>query len=406
MKPSLLKTTKKIYQPKIFKLLSLLCICLVATTSFSQERYRGIAVYIDFSDLPKPEDVTHERMEALLNSMDYSEETIAQSVCKYWYEQSRGQVIIEHDIFYYRAPKPSSYYAKLDYKEGVKLWHDALESAVANNPDYAWDKLSTDENGKLRSVMIYNSDNFVRWIGATHHGGWTLANGVQIKSLYGSYLIRNGEPSLFTPIHESGHAFFKFPDTYDNGYDSGGTGAYTVMSGGRNSIIEPVGAPFKVQSNWGNIIEVEHKPGIQTMTIEADGNDVIVFRNPADDKEFYALEARKKSNVGNNSFPVDLGLLLWHTDLNVKTFNKEQAMTPEKHYKHAIVQADGLFELEKGPAKPTNIGNEGDIYIPGRTFSNTTVPNSKWWNGDASNLEIKNIQFVDENHIQFDVVFP
>lgn len=389
-----------------FKLLCLLGLCLMTTTSFSQERYRGIAVYIDFSDLPKPADVTPERMEALLNSLDYSEETIAQSVCKYWFEQSRGQVIIEHDIFYYRAPKPSSYYAKLDYKQGVPLWRDALESVVANNPDYNWDQLSKDENGKLRSVMIYNSDNFVRWIGATHHGGWTLANGVQIKSLYGAYLIRNGEASLFTPIHESGHAFFKFPDTYDNGYDSGGTGAYTVMSGGRTSIIEPVGAPFKVQSNWGNIIEMEHKPGIQTMTLEADGNDIIVFRNPADEKEFYSIEARKKSNIGNASFPVDLGLLLWHTDLNVKTFNKQQDMTPEKHYRHAIVQADGLFELEKGPAKPTNKGNEGDIYIPGRTFTDSTVPSSKWWNGTSSHLEIKNIQFIDESHIQFDVVFP
>jgi len=406
VKPILFKAKKKQFTSKHFKLVSLLFVCLISSITLAQERYRGIAVYIDFSDLPKPPDVTHERMEALLNSMDYSEETIAQSVCKYWFEQSRGQVIIEHDIFYYRAPKPSSYYAKLDYKQGVPLWRDALESVVANNPDYDWDQLSKDENGKLRSVMIYNSDNFVRWIGATHYGGWTLANGVQIKSLYGAYLIRNGEPTMFTPIHESGHAFFKFPDTYDNGYDSGGTGIYTVMSGGRTSVVEPVGAPFKVQSNWGNIIEVEHQPNIQTFTIEADGEDVIVFRNPSDDKEFYALEARKRSHVGNDKFPTDLGLLLWHTDLNVKTFNKEQDMTPEKHYRHAIVQADGLFELEKGPAKPTNIGNEGDIYITGRTFTDSTVPSSKWWNGTSSHLEIKNITFIDDSHIQFDVIFP
>ncbi|WP_434036049.1 hypothetical protein [Formosa sp. 4Alg 33] len=405
MKHILLKTRLDAQIAMAFKALIVLYIVLMATGLHAQNQYRGITIYIDFSDIPRPENETPERLDALLNDMDYSEENIHRSVCKYWYEQSYGQVILKHDIFYYRAPLPASHYAKLNYKEGILLWKEALEYTVANNPDYDWKRLSTDKDGNLRSVMFYNSDSFVSWIAAAHHGGWTLSNGVKIKSVYGSYLIRNGEPSLFTPIHESGHAFFSFPDTYDTGYDSGGTGAYTVMSGGKTSLIEPVGAPFRVEKNWGKIIEIKRKPGKQTLTLKADGDAVAVYKNPLDGKEYFSIEARKQSTLGNEKFPVDLGLLLWHTDLNVKSSNKEQAMTPEKHYKHAIEQADGLYELERNPAKPTNRGNAGDIFVPGKTFSDTTVPNSKWWDGTASYFNITNIEYIDEETISFDVVF-
>ncbi|MFB9053617.1 hypothetical protein ACFFVB_11075 [Formosa undariae] len=406
MKNSVLKTALYALASKTFKLVTVLCIALLATSLHAQKQYRGITVYIDYSDLPRPENETPERLESLLNDLEYSEANIHRSVCKYWYEQSFGEVLLKHDIFYYRAPLPASHYAELNYKEGILLWKEALEHVVANNPDYDWNRLSTDTDGNLRSVMFYNSDNFVSWIAAAHHGGWTLANGVKTKSVYGSYLIRNGEPSLFTPIHESGHAFFRFPDTYDTGYDSGGAGAYTVMSGGKTSLIEPVGAPFRVEKNWGRVIKIAPKPGTQTFTLKADGDAVVVYKNPLDDKEYFSIEARKQSTLGNEKFPVDLGLLFWHTDLNVKTSNKEQGMTPEKHYKHAIVQADGLFELERGPAKPTNRGNAGDIYVPGKSFNDTSLPNSKWWDGTSSHLEITNIRFIEEDQIRFDVIFP
>lgn len=404
MKKFYLKNSINVSMLTLFKILSVFLIFVVSTTVLAQENYRGIVVYIDFSDIPRPADVTEERMDNLLNSFDYSEETIKRSFSKYWYEQSRGKIILKHDIFYYRAPKPASYYAKLDYKQGVPMWGEALESVVVNNPDYDWDRLSRDERGRLRSVMFYNSENFAPWIGGTHYGGWTLSNGVKVKSVYGANLIRNGEPSLFIPIHESGHAFFHFPDTYDTSYDSGGTGAYTVMSGGATSIIEPIGAPFRVEAGWGNIIEPV--AGTQTITLKADGDTIVVYKNPMDEKEYFSIEARKKSTLGNDKFPTDLGLLVWHTDLNVKTSNREQDMTPEKHYVHSIEQADGLFELERNTSSRKNQGNEGDMYIPGRTFTDSTIPNSKWWNGSSSHFEIKNIQFIDDDHIQFDITVP
>lgn len=77
-------------------------------------------------------------------------------------------------------------------------------------------------------------------------------------------------------------------------------------------------------------------------------------------------------------------------------------MTPMSHYKHAIEQADGLFELENNISD----GNIGDIYLPSTSFSNTTTPNSNWWDGEESYFELSNIQLIGSDHIQFTVTIP
>jgi len=77
-------------------------------------------------------------------------------------------------------------------------------------------------------------------------------------------------------------------------------------------------------------------------------------------------------------------------------------MTNNKHYRHSIEQADGLFELES----TNSLGDLGDIYLPSKTFTDATVPDSKWWNGDTSGFEVKDIKFVGEDYIQFTVTIP
>lgn len=371
-------------------------------------KYKGIAIYIDYPDVPAT--ISPERLDLLLNGMDHKEEGADRSFRKYWYEQSRRNVDFTHDIFYYTAPDNSTHYEAITWQEGILLWKEALEWIIDNYPDYDWRALSiADDNfhvgrkGGIASVMVISSKWGPKGVGASHGPRWTLSNGIKINKIQGAVLKSPWDDTpvnMFMTLHESAHDIFAFPDTYDTdggNEHSGGTGFYSLMSGGKPDV-EPIGAPFLAEYNWGYLVEPD--PGTTTITLRADGDSVVVFRNPYDPLEYFSIEARKKTNIGNSLFPVDLGLLVWHTDTKVSTSNRLSDRTPQRHYRNSIEQADGLFQLER---QGNNRGNAGDIYVPGKSFTNTTRPNSKWWDGNPSNFEIANIEFVGGDHIKFDI---
>jgi len=81
------------------------------------------------------------------------------------------------------------------------------------------------------------------------------------------------------------------------------------------------------------------------------------------------------------------------------TSNTQEFMTPNSHYRHAIEQADGLFEFELGPAGTSP--NTGDIYLPGKVFNDNTSPSANWWVGSASGFEISDIELMDGERVRF-----
>jgi subtilisin-like proprotein convertase family protein len=61
-------------------------------------------------------------------------------------------------------------------------------------------------------------------------------------------------------------------------------------------------------------------------------------------------------------------------------------MTPGQHYELSLEQADGEFRLE---SSRHHYGDSTDLFGQANNrFADSTVPNSKWWDGMASNLEI------------------
>ena len=391
-----------LYQTTMTKFYLCLLLLQISICTFGQTDanvpYKGVCIYIDYPDVPIS--VGTVQFDSLINGINYQEPTVERTFRKYWHEQTRRNIDMEHDIFFYTAPLPASYYATITWQEGIQLWRDALEYLILNNPTYNWNSLSTNESGGL-NVMIISSSFAPAGSGACHYPSWTLSNGELVSRIYGSVLQAPWENNLnmFMTLHESGHGIFGLPDTYDTQYNSGGTSFYTLMSGGLPKV-EPIGAPFKVLNNWGYIIEPTE--GVHIITLEADGDSVIVFRNPHDPFEFFSIEARNQNTLGNELFPADLGLLLWHSDHKVSTSNTLENMTSMQHYMHSIEQRDGLFELENNIVG----GNLGDIYLPGTEFGISTTPNTNWWDGDASGFELYDIQFVGSNKMQFTLNIP
>lgn len=362
--------------------------------------YRGITIYISYPDVPPA--VTPVQLDSIINGVNYQEVGIQRTFRKYWHEQTRRNAVIKHDIFFYAAPKASTYYDTIGWQNGILLWKDAIEQVIATNPTLNWNNFSLNQGGALRSVMIISSKWGPAAVGGCHFPNWTLSNGVKINAIYGSVLKAPWDVTnnIFMTLHESGHGIFRLPDTYDTDYNSGGTSFYTLMSGGKNDI-EPIGGPFRVQNNWGHVITLG--PGTYNITLNADGDSVVAIRNLHDTLEFFTIEARKKTTQGNSLFPANLGLLIWHSDTKVNTSNTLQDRTPLKHYAHSIEQADGLYELE---TSTTIGGNVGDIYLPGNSFNTTTTPNTKWWDNSISGIDLKNIQLIGTNKVSFTITIP
>jgi hypothetical protein len=64
-------------------------------------------------------------------------------------------------------------------------------------------------------------------------------------------------------------------------------------------------------------------------------------------------------------------------------------MTSSSHYECALVQADAQADLEQG----ANDGDDKDLFRHGGNdrFADSTQPNSKWWDGTSSRLDIRDI---------------
>jgi hypothetical protein len=110
-----------------------------------------------------------------------------------------------------------------------------------------------------------------------------------------------------------------------------------------------------------------------------------VFVLQKDANEYFVIENRHRSKR-DASLPAS-GLAIWHVDESAD--NSRHAMTAESHYECSLVQADGRFDLEGN----ANDGDPEDLFAAGGAdrFDDGTMPNSRWWDGTSSRLEVRDV---------------
>ena len=118
-------------------------------------------------------------------------------------------------------------------------------------------------------------------------------------------------------------------------------------------------------------------------TVKAGINDFYVW--PKSQTESFIIENRIKENR-DISLPSS-GLAIWHVE--ELGSNDYEEMLPEKHYECSLEQADNRFDLEH----MANDGDPQDLFSAGvnPNFGYSTAPNSRWWDGSLSGLEISEI---------------
>lgn len=292
-------------------------------------------------------------------------------------------------IGYYTTKYNTSHYLRggtFDYSAAEELKQEVFPWADAR---FNFATLSQ-KNGVVTSINILYAGDIIAngWANSIwpHAGGSSYRTNDGVTT--GSYFMSNIGNSMPLDLglfrHELGHSVFQWPDCYDYDGDSHSMGGFCMET-------DIPSAPFRAMHGWINVITVNNANA--TYKLPDNANVALRYNNPNNSKEYFLMEYMRKS--GWRSGAPDEGLLIWHVDENGS--NSSQEMTLQKHYRHSVEQADGLFELEK------NIrgGADGDLFHAGfRTdFNDSTTPNSKWWNGATSGLKVSNIGGLGGNSI-------
>jgi len=351
--------------------------------------YVGLCLLIDFPD--EPATIPRQEVENFCNEPGYSGFGNNGSVYDYFLDNSLGRCRYTNIVAdYYRAQHPKSYYTDRTIAQPIRarqLIFEALDHLLNNNFDFS--RLTVDSQGYVYATNVYyagpatNNWGEGLWPHAYHLGrGVRLAPGKYACDY--QFTDMSHQLSLGTFCHENGHMLCDYPDLYDYGGQSGGVGAFCLMcTGGNLGKKNPANicAYLKRLSGWDNsVIQLEHD---QQVTLPAGGNDFAIFSKTG--SEYFIIENRVKSR--RDTVLPDEGLAIWHIDEFGHNDNEQRE--PGRHYEASLEQADGNFSLER-TSHP--FGDSTDLFGQHRKrFADDTTPDSKWWDGSASNLEIFDI---------------
>jgi M6 family metalloprotease-like protein len=346
----------------------------------------GLCLLIDFSDAPAT--IARSEVENFCNQTGYSGFGNNGSVADYYRDNSIGRCRYTNIVTtYYRAQHPKSYYTERTVEMGVRareLIVEALTSLKAANFDFT--PLTADNEGFVYAMNVYYAGAVVNnWNEGLWPHAWSLASRLELAPGKGAFDYQfsamGDELALGTFCHENGHMLCDYPDLYDYGYESSGVGAYCLMCAG--AVVDEknptqISAYLKRLSGWARTVTaIQHN---QQIELAADQNDFALFAK--NNTEYFIVENRRRS--GRDAALPDEGLAIWHVDENGSNNNEQR--TPAMHYELSLEQADGLFQLE---TTRDYSGDGTDLYGPANTrFADSTTPNSKWWDGTASNLDL------------------
>lgn len=349
--------------------------------------YVGLCLLIEFPDVSPS--ITRHEVEDFCNMQGYSGFGNNGSVRDYFYDNSRGKLTYTNVVTeYYTANHDRSYYTDPSVSYGARareLIVEALDHLMSNGFDF--DDLSSDEDGFIYALNVFYVGNRVNnWAEGLWPHAWVLASPYDVGGgkKFNDYQITNmgSQLTLRTFCHENGHMVCDYPDLYDYGGESAGIGNYCLMCyGGNNKNPVQINAYLKNESGWATKA-IPITPGI-TANLSATNNDFYIYTKNS--TEYFIVENRQKT--GRDTFIPDEGLAVWHVDENGSNDNEQ--MTSSSHYECSLEQVDNRFDLEHN----ANTGDIEDLFAaPNHAqFSDSTGPDSKWWDGNDSGLNITQI---------------
>ena len=346
----------------------------------------GLCLLVEFPDVPAK--ISRQEIDDFCNKPGYTGFGNKGSVHDYFLDVSGGRLRYRNVVTpYFTAAHARSYYTDRNISYGVRA-QELIREGLTHLQQGGFDlgQLTPDPGGFVYALNVFYAGTRINnWAeGLWPHQGSLTPTFPAGGGVLRDYQIADitDELKLRTFCHENGHMVLDYPDLYvyptspTSGYSSFGVGNYCLMGfGGSETNPVQINGYLKNLSGWSDSV-TPVVPGTE-QSVRAGVNDSLVHRRSA--TEYFVIENRQQ--VGRDGKLPDEGLLIWHVD---ETGDNRR---PNPRYELALEQADGTFDLEHAVDK----GDATDLYGPGQTFGASTTPNSCWWDGTPSGLEIISI---------------
>lgn len=362
---------------------------MTAMTRRSKVR-KNLVILIRFADhaertLPPPTD-----FDTLFNSQVPSPPIAPTgSVRTYFDINSYGTCTLESVIVgWVLMPKSEAYYA--DGRMGLsdvfpEALMDALDALDVNG--FQWDGLDEDQDGTIDTVTLIHSGYGAEWGRTDEHGQtmhnriwshqwslpssqrWTSSTGIHVNRYItcpGLWDTRGSDIGhIGVIVHELGH-YLGLPDLYGSGSATDtGIGVYGVMANAwgydDTQHNPPHMCPWsKVRLGWSHPIMIT-QDGDVDVKASSIADEIYRINLGTSGSEYLLIENRQPHSF-DNVLPGG-GLAIWHIDESashrVPGF-PGQTDWPENgnHYKVALLQADGKYDLERG----ANFADDSDLF--------------------------------------------
>lgn len=201
--------------------------------------------------------------------------------------------------------------------------------------------------------------------------------------------------------HEYGHVL-GIGDLYDTDGSSWGIGQWGNM-GGSDGLPD---AWSRYVLGWLTPIKIQAGAAPVTITLPpaSESPSAVLFGSGELGSEYFLVENRQRT--GLDTEPKGTGLIVWHIDESVTTYNNKECaprlpgQCALEHYKVAVVQADGKWDLEKRDEAAPNDGDDGDPF-PGSkgvtSINDDTNPSVRFYSGARSGISITAITQSGKN---------
>lgn len=351
---------------------------------------RVAVVLVDFPDRRLPSTAARR-----LRDLFFSEGVLRYgSVHEYYRTVSRGAITLDGEVLGpFTLPRRAAEYAGA--QNGTQPNEPNARTMAADTLAAVRDQIDlgpydNDGNGFVDAFVVVHAGRGAEVTGApgdiwSHKWVLPRAQDVDGTTVYG-YLTIPQDARLGVCAHELGHLLFGWPDLYDPDYTSSGVGGFCLMGGGSWGLggLRPTRpSAWCVTSQGWAPVAVRRTNRLVAVRDMNDGGGVQRLWHAGDEgAEYFLVENRQQ--VGYDASLPAGGLLVWHVDDAV------EGNTDERHYRVALVQADGRGDLEAGRGD----GDEGDVW-PGSTgavvFDDGSVPSSRSYGGMPTSVAVREI---------------
>ena len=351
---------------------------------------KNLVVMVRFSDhagrtLPSAADVS-----ILFNAVG-GDPTLAPtgSVRDVYFENSYGQMTLNSSVNpgigdWITVSNTEAYYANGQSGDQT-LWQALREALDALDPFVDFSDFDQDNDGRIDSIAFIHSGYAAEWGGTDAFGvttanriwshrwaiqpQWNSDDGVSVFDYHISPGVWGTSGSNIGHIgviaHETGH-FFGLPDLYDTDSGSGdGIGSWGLMANSWDfnftQLCPPHFSPWsKIDLGWSSPTVIT-QPGSYVINQAEFNSEVYRINDGFPSGEYLLIENRQ--NAGFDCTIPQGGIAIWHID-DTTGYNTQgypgQGGWPGNgnHYRVALLQADGNYNLEKG----NNRGDSGDMH--------------------------------------------